>query len=1324
MKNKYTFKNDKSKRLLLFVLIWTLLFFSITAMAQTVFTTVQDGNWNSGSTWAGGVAPGFNISANTEVRIHHTVTYNNSNDLLVYGKVTITGGTFRTALSGNGENRSVFVYTNGIWNMCNAKMYLPIFSGGYGSSSGSNKSGNFVNQNGKLYIYGSIVEIAQNWEDTSNANGGIREVVNSCLKIGENFTNKGSVDTYDGTAISVGFHGSGNFKNEYRMTFRNESSIRLVANGNLETSSGSQGVFGANSSVPDLKAIRITNGNVSNDKAWGASILNFCQNNGSITGSSASTFSNNITFNNQTGACANINAMDFSCPTAVCNLSVQASVLQPVVCSIENPNNGSVTVTVDPNTATLSCFGTSGITYSWNTQPVQTTATATNLAPGTYTVTVTDAAGCVATATVILGESTPEQPEAVNCWDNYVFNSETCSWENTGEQPEAPSDLACYETAEFNTTTCAWEVTGEQPEAPSDLACYETAEFNTTTCEWEVTGEQPAAPSDLACYETAEFNTTTCEWEVTGEQPAAPSDLACYETAEFNTTTCEWEVTGEQPAAPSDLACYETAEFNTTTCAWEVTGEQPEAPSDLACYETAEFNTTTCEWEVTGEQPAAPSDLACYETAEFNTTTCEWEVTGEQPEAPSDLACYETAEFNTTTCAWEVTGEQPEAPSDLACYETAEFNTTTCEWEVTGEQPAAPSDLACYETAEFNTTTCEWEVTGEQPAAPSDLACYETAEFNTTTCEWEVTGEQPAAPSDLACYETAEFNTTTCAWEVTGEQPEAPSDLACYETAEFNTTTCEWEVTGEQPAAPSDLACYETAEFNITTCEWEVTGEQPEAPSDLACYETAEFNTTTCAWEVTGEQPEAPSDLACYETAEFNTTTCEWEVTGEQPEAPSDLACYETAEFNTTTCAWEVTGEQPEAPSDLACYETAEFNTTTCEWEVTGEQPAAPSDLACYETAEFNTTTCAWEVTGEQPAAPSDLACYETAEFNTTTCEWEVTGEQPEAPEQVNCWDSFEFNAISCVWENTGTKPEPQVIEVTSCEPYTWNTSGLTYDVTGQYEFISVNCEVFVLNLTVENCPQPCQFQTYSQGGWSNANSPLSNAFFSANFPNGLMIGQPGRSITFTSVAAIRNFIPNGGTPARLAVGNFINRTNKQVKNNFAGQLVALILNVAANPGLEHAVINSNNSFNGKTVGWLVQESQNAIGSSANLSSTILSNLANACEAVNVSFVNGSTGYISCATVASRTISQPAEGNETLQVQVYPNPTAEVFHLENRSTIEVSVTVYTLQGVRLEAGLILAPYSSLTLGENYPAALYLIEVTAHNKQHFIKVIKK
>lgn len=59
--------------------------------------------------------------------------------------------------------------------------------------------------------------------------------------------------------------------------------------------------------------------------------------------------------------------------------------------------------------------GTAGYTYLWNTVPPQTTNSLTGLNAGTYTVTVTDAAGCVSTASVTIGTGPlPPSPQLIN----------------------------------------------------------------------------------------------------------------------------------------------------------------------------------------------------------------------------------------------------------------------------------------------------------------------------------------------------------------------------------------------------------------------------------------------------------------------------------------------------------------------------------------------------------------------------------------------------------------------------------------------------------------------------------------------------------------------------------------------------------------------------------------------------------------------------------------------------------------------------------------------------------------------------------------------
>jgi hypothetical protein len=127
----------------------------------------------------------------------------------------------------------------------------------------------------------------------------------------------------------------------------------------------------------------------------------------------------------------------------------------------------------------------------------------------------------------------------------------------------APAVL-CYQEAIFNNQTCSYDIVGTQPAQPT-TACYETATFNSSNCTWVITGTQPVQPT-LACYETAAF--TNCAWVVSGTQPVQPT-TACYQTATF--TNCAWVLTGTQPVQPT-LACYETAAF--TNCAWVVSGTQ------------------------------------------------------------------------------------------------------------------------------------------------------------------------------------------------------------------------------------------------------------------------------------------------------------------------------------------------------------------------------------------------------------------------------------------------------------------------------------------------------------------------------------------------------------------------------------------------------------------------------------------------------------------------------------------------------------------------------------------------------------------------------
>ncbi len=105
--------------------------------------------------------------------------------------------------------------------------------------------------------------------------------------------------------------------------------------------------------------------------------------------------------------CAGTYTCTISSP-AGCSITQTFFITQPPVLTATTSqvnllcNGGNTgTATVNPS------GGTPGYSYSWNTAPVQTTATATGLTAGSYTCTITDANGCVITRAVLITQPTP-----------------------------------------------------------------------------------------------------------------------------------------------------------------------------------------------------------------------------------------------------------------------------------------------------------------------------------------------------------------------------------------------------------------------------------------------------------------------------------------------------------------------------------------------------------------------------------------------------------------------------------------------------------------------------------------------------------------------------------------------------------------------------------------------------------------------------------------------------------------------------------------------------------------------------------------------------
>ncbi|MGV9003668.1 T9SS type A sorting domain-containing protein, partial [Flavobacterium sp.] len=283
------------------------------------------------------------------------------------------------------------------------------------------------------------------------------------------------------------------------------------------------------------------------------------------------------------------------------------------------------------------------------------------------------------------------KPAIVNCWDNFVFNSKTCSWENIGTQASQPEFVNCWDNFVFNITTCTWDNIGVQDLEPAKVNCWDYFIFNSKTCTWHNNGAQPSQPNVVNCWDNYVFNTTTCSWDNTGTQSAEPTAVNCWDDFVFNSKTCSWKNIGTQTLQPDLVNCWDNFVFNTTTCTWENTVTQSAEPTAVNCWDDFVFNSKTCSWKNIGTQTLQPDLVNCWDNFVFNTTTCTWENIGVQDLEPVKVNCWDYFIFNSKTCTWHNNGTQPSQPALVNCWDNFVFNTKTCTWKNIGVQPLKPS---------------------------------------------------------------------------------------------------------------------------------------------------------------------------------------------------------------------------------------------------------------------------------------------------------------------------------------------------------------------------------------------------------------------------------------------------------------------------------------------------------------------------------------------------------------------------------------------------------------------------------------------------------
>jgi len=162
--------------------------------------------------------------------------------------------------------------------------------------------------------------------------------------------------------------------------------------------------------------------------------------------------------------------------------------------------------------------GTGTLSFAWDTDPVQSTATASGLEEGNYTVTTTDANGCSATA-VALVEGSPGPVAgftggeacqgAVSTFTSTATNATQWTWE-TGDGTSLSGAVVVHNYAEAGTYTVVHTVTDEFD--CSDTFSSQVIIAPVPTAGFTTAPGTGCAPLDVSFVNSAPQPGTLCQW--------------------------------------------------------------------------------------------------------------------------------------------------------------------------------------------------------------------------------------------------------------------------------------------------------------------------------------------------------------------------------------------------------------------------------------------------------------------------------------------------------------------------------------------------------------------------------------------------------------------------------------------------------------------------------------------------------------------------------------------------------------------------------------------------------------------------------------------
>jgi gliding motility-associated-like protein len=247
-----------------------------------------------------------------------------------------------------------------------------------------------------------------------------------------------------------------------------------------------------------------------------------------------------------------------------CTSSATVTVLEPAPVVVQVGSTAASCGAANGTALATASGGTGALSIVWDTDPPQSTATASGLEEGSYTVTVTDANGCSATADALV-EGSPGPVAgftggeacqgAVSTFTSTAANATQWDWD-LGDGTSLSGPVVVHSYAEAGTYTVVHTATDEF--GCSDTFTTEITIAPVPTAEFAATPGTGCAPLEVAFANSAPQPGASCLWDF-GD---GAGSTACATAAHTYTVPGCYDVTLSVSAA----GCTTTLTFPDVVC--------------------------------------------------------------------------------------------------------------------------------------------------------------------------------------------------------------------------------------------------------------------------------------------------------------------------------------------------------------------------------------------------------------------------------------------------------------------------------------------------------------------------------------------------------------------------------------------------------------------------------------------------------------------------------------------------------------------------------------------------------------------------------------